>query len=391
MEIPPKKSRSGLPRGIDRLPNGTYRARVTYNGRQVSIGTFVAKGDAQAALAIARSELARKIFVPPRELRASRASHAANEARQALTVRQWADDWLARLEDAGRSPGTTRSYRSTLDAHVLPAIGDMRLSDVTDDDVQAFLAKLKGKPGAWTNAARTTRSLFLAAVSARAGGLTESPVSITIPKPAKSRENTVRDTDLATPAEVREMAAGMPDALRIGVPLAAWCSLRLGEVLGLQRGDFDHLDDPDNAVVHVRRQWNSKASPPGYTEPKAESRRTLSIPPALVPEIVAHLATHTRPEKSAPLIPSAQNPQTPVSQTAFDVAWRKAREAVRPGFRFHSLRHTGLTAYARAGATLKELQERGGHKDTSVALRYQHATLERDRALAKKLDIGIGE
>ncbi|MGC4174281.1 tyrosine-type recombinase/integrase [Demequina sp.] len=333
--------------------------------------------------------MARRIFIPPRELRASRRSREVEELRGALTVREWADDWLARLADAGRSPGTTRSYRSTLDAHVLPAIGAMRLAEVSQDDVDAMLAKLKGKPGAWANAARTTRSLFLAAVSARAGGLTESPVSITIPKPVKSRETTVRDTDLATPAEVRAMAAGMPPALAIGVLLAAWCSLRLGEVLGLQRGDFDHLEDPDKAVVHVRRQWNSKASPPAYTEPKADSRRTLSIPPALVPEIVDHLGTHTRPERTAPFIPSSQNPTMPASQTAFDLAWRKAREPVRPGFRFHSLRHTGLTAYAQAGATLKELQERGGHKDAAVALRYQHATLERDRALAKKLDVGL--
>lgn len=391
MEIPPKRSTRGLPRGIDRLPNGTYRARVTYDGRQISIGTFIAKGDAEAALAIARSEMARRIFVPPRELRDERRRRQSAETARALTVREWADDWLARLADAGRSPGTTRSYRSTLDAHVLPAIGDKRLVEVTDDDVQAILAKLKGKPGAWANVARTVRSLFLAAVSARAGGLTESPVNISIPKPAKSRETSVRDTDLATPAEVWAMAAGMPDALRIGVLVAAWCSLRLGEVLGLQRGDFDHLEDPDKAVVHVRRQWNSKASPPAYTEPKADSRRTLSIPPALVPEIVAHLEAHTRPERTAPFIPSSQNPNMPVSQTAFDAAWRKAREAVRPGFRFHSLRHTGLTAYAQAGATLKELQERGGHKDAAVALRYQHATLERDRALAKKLDVGLGE
>lgn len=391
MEIPPRKSRLGLPRGIDMLPNGMFRARVTYEGRQYMIGAFFTLSDAKAALEIARSEIARRIFVPPRQLRAERASWEVEERRRAVTVAQWADDWLARLASAGRSPGTTRSYRSTLDAHVLPVLGDKYLDGVTDDDVEAMLAPLKRKPGAWTNAARVTRSLFLAAASARAGGLTESPVKITIPKPVKGRQDAVRDADLATPAEVWEMAGAMPLAWQIAVPLAAWCALRLGEVLGLQRRDFDHLDDPEKAVVHVRRQWNSKASPPAYTEPKAGSRRTVAIPPALVPALVKHLEAHVGNDKEAPLVPSSQNPGAPASQTAFDVAWRKAREGVRPGFRFHSLRHTGLTEYARAGATLKELQERGGHKDATVALRYQHATLERDRALAKKLDVGVGE
>jgi len=387
----PRRSASGLPRGIDMLPNGTYRARVTYDGRQVMIGAFIAKADAVAALEIARSEMARRIFVPPRELRASRKTRAALEARKAVTVAQWADDWLVRLADAGRSPGTIRSYRSTLDAHVLPALGDRRLGEVSQDDVDAMLDGLKRKPGAQTNAARVTRSLFLAAVSARVGGITEPPVQITVAKPSRANDTSLRGSDLATPAEVRAMAAGMPEALQIAVPLAAWCSLRLGEVLGLQRGDFEDLGDPDSAVVHIRRQWNSKASPPGYTDPKAGSHRVVAIPPSLVPTIVAHLEAHVRPAKDAPFIPSSQNPQQPASQTAFDVAWRRARESVRPGFRFHSLRHTGLTAYARAGATLKELQERGGHKSATVALRYQHATLDRDRALAKRLDEGLGQ
>ena len=391
MEIPPKRSRSGLPRGIDLLPNGTYRARVTYDGRQISIGTFMAKGDAEAALAIARSEMARRIFVPPRELRDQRRRNEVAEAQGALTVAGWADEWLARLEDAGKAAGTVRSYRSTLNAHILPAIGDRKLSSVTQADIEAMLEPLRKSPGAWTNVARTTRSLFLSAVSARAGGLTESPVRVTIPKPAKSGASSVRDADLASAAEVRAMAAGMPPALQIAVPLAAWCALRLGEVLGLQRRDFEYLDDPTRAVLHVRRQWNSKASPPAYSEPKAGSSGLVALPPSLVPAVIEHMAAHVRPELDAPLLPSSQNPRAPVSQTAFDVAWRKAREPVRPGFRFHSLRHTGLTEYARAGATLKELQERGRHKDVAVALRYQHATLERDRALAAKLDAGLGE
>src|SRR5690606_15814683 len=132
------------------------------------------------------------------------------------------------------------------------------------------------------------------------------------------------------------MAEAMPPHLRVAVPIAAWCSLRLGEVLGLQRGDFANLDDPERATIHIQRQWNSKATPPGYTDPKAGSNRHIAIPPSLVQAVVEHLEEYTPPGDRAPFLPSTQNPKMPVSQTAFDVAWRKAREAVRPGFRFHS-------------------------------------------------------
>lgn len=46
--------------------------------------------------------------------------------------------------------------------------------------------------------------------------------------------------------------------------------------------------------------------------------------------------------------------------------------------------------YAQQGANLAELLHRGGHTDVSVALRYQHATAERDRALTKRLAAAFG-
>lgn len=54
-------------------------------------------------------------------------------------------------------------------------------------------------------------------------------------------------------------------------------------------------------------------------------------------------------------------------------------------FRFHDLRHTGLTVFAQEGATLAELMRRGGHSDIRVVLRYQHATMARDRELADRV------
>jgi len=44
-----------------------------------------------------------------------------------------------------------------------------------------------------------------------------------------------------------------------------------------------------------------------------------------------------------------------------------------------------LSKYAEQGATLAELLHRGGHTDVTVALRYQHATAQRDRALTELL------
>jgi integrase len=50
--------------------------------------------------------------------------------------------------------------------------------------------------------------------------------------------------------------------------------------------------------------------------------------------------------------------------------------------RFHDLRHFSLTMAAVAGASTKELMRRGGHSTPAAALRYQHATENRDKVIA---------
>jgi integrase len=67
-------------------------------------------------------------------------------------------------------------------------------------------------------------------------------------------------------------------------------------------------------------------------------------------------------------------------------AWRRAvRVADVDGLRFHDLRHTGNTLAAATGASTRELMTRMGHASSRAALIYQHATEERDRAIAEAL------
>jgi hypothetical protein len=52
---------------------------------------------------------------------------------------------------------------------------------------------------------------------------------------------------------------------------------------------------------------------------------------------------------------------------------------------FHDLRHVGGTLAAATGASLKELMARLGHSSTRAALVYQHASRDRDQAIARAL------
>ena len=67
-------------------------------------------------------------------------------------------------------------------------------------------------------------------------------------------------------------------------------------------------------------------------------------------------------------------------------AWNRARDTIgRPDLRLHDLRQAGLTWAAATGATVAALMRRAGHASPTAALRYQHATEDRDRVLAEAL------
>ena len=379
-----------LPRGVTRYRD-RYRVRIDHEGRTHALGMYDTLTDARAALDIARGQIARGRFVPPAERRAAQVAEAARVEAESVTLGEWSERWLADLEaNPDRSQATVVSYRSVLKNHVLDELGDIRLADLTTERVGDHLAGLARQRstrhpdsrvnGVAPNVVIVLRSMINAAVRAKAGGLE----AFEFPRSPKHRRVRPEDDrgDVALPEEVKAFTEAMPENLRIAVPLAAWCALRIGELLGLQRRDLEHLDDPERAVLHVRRQWNVKAN--ALTPPKAGSARSVAVPGALLPSLTHHLRTYTPSQRTAPVLVNRRGAR--VSQSALDRAWSAAREhAGRPGFHFHDLRHTGLSKYAEQGATLAELLHRGGHTDVTVALRYQHATAQRDRALTDLL------
>jgi integrase len=112
--------------------------------------------------------------------------------------------------------------------------------------------------------------------------------------------------------------------------------------------------------------------------PKTEAgRRTIVVPPNVLPELEHHMTTYVDPEADAPVLKGGYR--------SLRTAWDNARRRVGVNLSLHDLRHSGLTWSAATGATVVELMHRAGHKSALAALRCQHATEDRDRALADAL------
>jgi integrase len=114
-------------------------------------------------------------------------------------------------------------------------------------------------------------------------------------------------------------------------------------------------------------------------EPKTRAgRRTVAIPPHIVEMLVCHMDLYVGSSDSDFVVGG--------SDRSLSVAWHRARSQLgREDLRFHDLRHSGLTWSAATGASLAELMRRAGHASQAAAIRYQHATDDRDRVLALAL------
>jgi integrase len=175
---------------------------------------------------------------------------------------------------------------------------------------------------------------------------------------------------------------------RYGALLLAmgFCSFRTGEVFGLRRCDVDPL----HGEIHVRVQAQELKGTGRTVLDHAKTDaglRTVSVPKLVMDALVSHMTEYTESEPEAPVFTGPEG--TPLRRATFSEAWIAAKEKVGApeGLRPYDLRHHGGTLTARMpGITTKELMGRLGHTSWRAALRYQHATAERDRKIASFLD-----
>lgn len=361
-----------------------YRVRVQYKGRATSAGMYDTLAEAKAALTHYRHQVLVGTFIPARERHRRWNEEREDKRRHLVTVAEYGQRWLEALGTGpkARSEGTIVAYESTLNRHIIPALGDRYLSEVTQEQVDQLLelTKEKSGEGARRNVARTLRALFRHARENKVGGLESVPFKVSTPKsPLKPAD------DVPLPREVVAISKQMPESLKLAPLLSAVCALRPGETLGLQRQDFVGLTR-GTPVLRVRRQWDQKTKPPSYTSPKQGSERDVPIPRFLVPQIQEHLEKWSAPGKDAPVFASPKDKAKPRSHNGYRHAWNEAQRRAGVGpFVMHSLRHLGLSLLSVVGATQAEAMEWGGHRDAETAARYQHSLRGRGTELTEAL------
>ncbi len=293
---------------------------------------------------------------------------------------EFAKGWLA--TGMGRngkrlSPTTAELYAHLWRKWLEPDFGAVPLHQLTPGKWRTWWATTTAKHPGSTQPAKAYRlARVILNVAVDDGLLTINPCQV-----KSAGEESSPERPVATEEEVERIAAAMGDAWSPLVLLAAYCSLRFGELAGLRRSSIDLL----HRTVTVSEQAVELGSGEiRFKAPKSDSGRVVGIPEELVPDLERHLASEVAPAPDALVFTSPGG--HPLRRTKFRSRWLAACKASGiSGLHFHDLRGSGATWAGQEGATTAELMHRLGHRTTTAAMRYQHATAERDRALANRL------
>jgi integrase len=152
------------------------------------------------------------------------------EERADPTLTDYAATWLAARD---LKPRTREEYQRLLKAAILPGLGALRLSQISQARVRAWYGSLDPKKATRrAHAYSLLKAVLRTAVDEE--HLAANPCRIRGAGQAK----TVHEIRPATLDELAIITEAMPPRYRTMVLLAAWCGLRYGELTALRRADL---------------------------------------------------------------------------------------------------------------------------------------------------------
>lgn len=303
-------------------------------------------------------------------------------APTALTVRQAADELIAGMRDGSiptRSgsrykPSAVRSYDEALRRRILPAIGDVRLSDVARADVQAIADRLTREGLAASTVSNQLDPLRV--IYRRA--IRRDLVSVDPTKDLELRKPDGKRDRIASPEEARVLLDALPAEDRAIWATALYGGLRHGELRALRWADIDI----EGRVIRVERGWDAKE---GEQDGKSvAARRTVPLIARLTPYLAAHKLATGRNEDALVFGATADVPFEPSTVRRRALAawgWKSGANPAQDGPRritvkarpdalerigLHEARHTFASVMIASGVNAKALSVIMGHATIGI-------------------------
>lgn len=315
-----------------------------------------------------------------------------------ITVKRWANLWYTTYVEPRDITAKSKSmYRGYLDRVIIPELGTMKLSKVTDIRLQQLLNARAGRSSSDVGKLRLVlRALFKQAAQSRIIPF-DPAVGLKLPR------TTVGSHRSLTAEERRALIAvanyptfdGKPNRSGCWLMLMLRCGLRPGETAALRKRSVDLK----RKVIYVSEAKESGSA--DVKDPKtAAGIRTVPIPDDLLPWLEKQMAAN-----DSSLLFTQKDGVSILSETSMRRRWEtvkkymdlelgaKWKKIKPPGQRRHSLvitesviaedldlydlRHTYCTDLQKAGVPLNIAKVLMGHKDIAVTANiYTHADEE---------------
>jgi integrase len=299
--------------------------------------------------------------------------HTLNEgtwqdpAKHKRPLRYYAEVWWAIKRETLRET-TLRSYERWLHKHVLVRFGDEKVGDITETEVELFLAtKLRHYSPKTVN--EILNVLHGVLETARKDKARRD-------NPANDKRLTVPDYEgvALTMEQIIDFIAYVPEHYQAAVWVIIYTGLRSGETWGLHINDLDW----DTGQAKVVRTYGTTGGYGdisfGHGEGPVKTRkgnRDVHIPDFILEQLEAEITARGLDRYSSePLFLNKHGRQ--VNRDTFQqrIIIPAARKAGLPkGFRVHDLRRTHISLLLDLGANVKAISQEAGHADERVTLR----------------------
>ena len=303
-------------------------------------------------------------------------------------LKDFLQHWLKSYASSVR-PNTIRSYAGVIEYHILPALGNIKLKDLSIDRIQMFYNN-ETENGTSPRMVQYIHSVLRRSLNfaLRWGLLVRNPALGAIrPKLLKTEMKTLNGDQVRV---FLSAAKGTRNEALFWIAVST--GLREGEILGLKWSDLDWK----TKRLQVKRQLQRlKGEGLVLTEPKsAAGKRLIILSSATLTVLQKHLNLQQEEKMFAGenwqendlIFPSTLG--TPLDPSNMSKDFKDTLKMARlPNIRFHDLRHTAASLMLLQGIHPKIVQERLGHSDISLTLNtYSHVIPTMQEEAAEKMD-----
>lgn len=355
-----------MPKKINAKNNGTVRQRP--DGRWEARATIAGK---------------RRSFYADRQSDALKAMRAAQKAADdgtyleptRITVSAWLDTWLHEYAANTCKPLTLSTYQSRIETHIRPALGKIKLTDLTAAHMQTFYNDLTRNKGLAPKTVNSVHGILhkalTQAVKLRYIGYNPADACDT-PRLTQREIYPLSESEItAFLTELQQSEEPLSRLFRV----ALFTGMREGEICGLP---WDAVDFASGTIT-VRQQLQKEKKKGGsfyIATTKNEKTRTITAAPFVMDLLREEYAAQRKARLAAGLIWKNEwnlvftnaIGEHIVPQTALKRFKAVCARIGRPDARFHDMRHTFAVASLQEGDSVKTVQENLGHATASFTL-----------------------